>query len=94
MPAALAEPRFYSMGQGAVPPGGKNSHLAAAFTFGIHLAHGSFVRRKLLLNFGAHVTGGPGQVVLGVVQLVLVKGELRLGNFQIVTCDTIGGVGG
>ena len=76
------------MGQGAILPGGKNSHLAVASSLGIHLAHGSFVRRKLLLNFGAYVAGGPGQVMLGIVQLILIKGELRLGDFQIVTCGT------
>ena len=91
MPAALAEPRLHAVGQGAILPGGKNSHLAVASSLGIHLAHGRLVRRKLLLNSGAHVAGCPGQIVLGIVQLVLVKVELRLGNFQIVTCGSIGG---
>ena len=91
--ATLAEPRLHAMGQGAILPRRKNSHLAVAARLGIHLAHGRLVRRKLLLNPGAHVAGGPGQVVLGIVQLVLIKIELCLGNFQIVIGGSAGAWG-
>ncbi len=83
--AALAAPRLHAAGKRAILPGRENSHLAVAARLGIRLAHGRLVRRKLLLDPGAHVARCSGQIVLGIVQLILIKVELCLGNFQVVS---------
>ena len=94
MAAALVEPRLYAVGQGAISPSGENSNLAVAAKLGIHFAHGRLVRGKLLLDPGTHVARCAGQIVLGVLQLIHIKIQLRLGDFQVVVAAGIGGCAG
>ena len=92
--AALTAPRLEPAGKRAISPGRENSHLALAAGLGVHLAHGRLVRGQLLLDPGSHVSRCSGQVVLGIIQFILIKVQLRLGDFQVIPAARIRGAAG
>jgi hypothetical protein len=91
--AALVVPCFQPAGERAVLPRGEYGQLAVAGLLSIVLAHGRLVRRKFLLNPGAQVAGCPRQIMLRIAQVVLIKVQLRLRDFQFVTAGAISGGG-
>src|ERR1700684_4048037 len=89
MPAALTAPRPDAAGKRAILPGRKNGQLAAAPRLSIGLVNGCLVRGKLLLDLCALIARCSGQVLLGILQLILVEVQLCLGNFQVVFATSI-----
>jgi hypothetical protein len=50
----------------------------------VHFAHRRLVRGKFLLNLGAHIARGSGEIMLGIVQFVVIQIQLGLGYFEFV----------
>ena len=91
MPAALTAPRLQAAGKRAILPGRENSHLAFAARLGVRLANGCLVRGQLLLDLCARIARCSGQILLGILQLILIEVQLCLGNFQVVFATSICG---
>ena len=89
IPAALTAPRLETAGKRAILPGRENSQLAVAARLGVRLANGCLVRGKLLLDLRALIARCSGQVLLGILQLILIQVQLGLGDFQIVFATSI-----
>ncbi len=81
---ALVQPRAQPSGDSTLPLHRDKGDLPFFGRTQIVLAHGSFMRRQLLLDPAALISGSARQILLRIGQFIGIETELGFGKFEVI----------